>query len=195
MQKRERNTLGNAQARQYRAGEEMAEGDYQPGDFVLTRNPTLFGWLIRLGQFILYWGKNRPYAHWSHAAVIVSPTGDLVEALLRGVERTHISKYRDIEYQVVRLDERFLKPGDRGQIVRFAHWCADKNVKYGYVTVISIGLSLLTGLRFSFGFEGQQICSGLVARALERSDHIFERSPSHILPADLAYLFDIKAEA
>jgi hypothetical protein len=58
--------------------------------------------------------------------------------------------------------------------------------------VASIGISLLTGLRFSFGFDGQQICSGLVARALERSDHIFERSPSHILPADLAFLFDIK---
>lgn len=192
MHRRERSNLGRARVQQYAAGTEMAEGEYQPGDFILTSNKTLFGWLIRLGQRLVYWGRNRPYAHWSHAAMITSGKGDLIEALVTGVERTHISKYKDVEYHVVRLDPDFLRPGDREQIVRFAGWCADQDVKYGWVTVVSIGISLLTGLRFSFGFDGQQICSGLVARALERSDHIFERSPAHILPADLAFLFDIK---
>ena len=109
MHRRERSNLGQARVQQYAAGAEMAEGEYQAGDFVLTSNKTLFGWLIRLGQRLVYWGRNRPYAHWSHAAMITSGKGDLIEALVTGVERTHISKYKNVEYHVVRLDPDFLR--------------------------------------------------------------------------------------
>jgi hypothetical protein len=54
---------------------------------------------------------------------------------------------------------------------------------------VSIALSLLTGAKLSFGFNGQLICSGLVARALERTTAIFEDEPSHIMPAQLAKLY------
>jgi hypothetical protein len=57
------------------------------------------------------------------------------------------------------------------------------------VTIVSIALALLVGTKFSFGFAGQKICSGLVARALERTPAIFESEPSNIMPADLAQLY------
>lgn len=59
------------------------------------------------------------------------------------------------------------------------------------VWIISIAISLLFGGKFTFGFDGQFICSGLVARSLERTNAIFDRSPSHIMPADLAKYFRV----
>jgi hypothetical protein len=60
------------------------------------------------------------------------------------------------------------------------------------LTIVSIALSLLTGGKFTFGFDGQSICSGLVARALERMCAIFNRSSSHIMPADLAKYIEVE---
>lgn len=57
---------------------------------------------------------------------------------------------------------------------------------------MSIAYSLLTGGKFTFGLEGQAICSGLVARAMERTGAIFNRTPSHIMPADLAKYYKVE---
>jgi hypothetical protein len=73
---------------------------------------------------------------------------------------------------------------------------------YGWLTIVSIGLTLVTGAKFNFNVDGQQICSGLVSRAEERTGVIFEdsasagpkdlREPSHIMPADLAKYYDVE---
>ncbi len=60
------------------------------------------------------------------------------------------------------------------------------------MTIVSIALSLMMGGKFTFGFDGQAICSGLVARALERTSAIFNRDPAHIMPADLAKYFGVE---
>jgi len=85
----------------------------------------------------------------------------------------------------------FTRPEDRGQIVAFAQWCLGE--EYGIATIFSIALNMLTGSRFTFGVDGQSICSGLVARALERTNAIFQTTPSHVSPAELAKFFDIPA--
>ena len=54
---------------------------------------------------------------------------------------------------------------------------------------MSIALSMLTGSRLTFFIDGQFVCSGLVARALERTGSIFDRDSAHIAPADLAKYF------
>jgi len=48
-----------------------------------------------------------------------------------------------------------------------------------------------TGAKFTFGIEGQMICSGLVARSQERTHAIFNRTPSHVMPADLAKYYQV----
>jgi hypothetical protein len=74
-------------------------------------------------------------------------------------------------------------------MVAFAeHWIG---ARYDWATIVSIVISLLTGAKFSFGFAGQLICSGLVARALERTTAIFEEEPSHVMPAGLAKMFAV----
>jgi len=76
-------------------------------------------------------------------------------------------------------------------MVDFGEWAAggkggSGRQTYGYVTILSIVLTLLTGAKFTFSIEGQMICSGLVARSEERGHAIFSLDPAHIMPADLA---------
>ena len=101
----------------------------------------------------------------------------------------NISKYKPIDYHVVRLDS--VSDEDREHEVAFAKDCVAKQDKYGYVTILSIGLSLLFGGRLGFGIDGQEICSGLVGRALERTGEIFEEDPWHMMPADLAAAYQV----
>lgn len=158
--------------------------DPEPGDFILTHGAELFSQLIRFGQQLRFRGADRPYTYWNHAALIVSADGAIVEALGTGVERRSIADYDPTQYTLVRITA---SAEDRAEAATFA----ERNVghPYGWTTIVSIALSLLTGAKFSFGFNGQLICSGLVARALERTTAIFDDEPSHIMPAQLAKLY------
>lgn len=167
-------------------------GSYHSGDFILTHGNSVFSYLIRFGQRLRFRGANRQFAWWSHAALVVSPTGNLIEALGAGVQRTHISRYAPTEYVLVRLGE-LADAGDRAQVLMYANWSVDQH--YGWLTIVSIAISLVLGGKFTFGYDGQSICSGLVARALERTKAVFDRSPSHIMPADLAQYFNVPAPA
>ena len=170
-------------------GEEASPTEYDPGDFILTHGSAFFSRLIQLGQMLRFRGQDRKYTRWNHAAMIVSKEGDLIEALGRGVRRSKLSKYKATEYHVIQLGP-IASLQDRQQAITFAEWSL--NQKYGWMTIISIALSLITGGKFNFGFEGQSICSGLVARALERTSAVFNRTPSHIMPADLAKYFEVE---
>lgn len=163
--------------------------DFQPGDFILTHGDSFISRFIRFGQSLVFLGRNRKYIWWSHAALIVSADGDLIEAAGNGVHRGHLKHYKPTDFHIVRLNT-LASDHDRAQICRFAEWA--RGQEYGMLTNLSIIISTLTGCRFTFGFDGQSTCSGLVARALERGAAIFDRSPSHILPADLAKYFSVE---
>lgn len=165
-------------------GERMA--DPEPGDFMLTHGAELFSQLIRFGQQLRFRGADRPYTYWNHAALVVASDGTIVEALGSGVERRLIADYDPTQYTVVRITA---SAEDRAEAAAFAERCVGH--PYGWTTIVSIALSLLSGAKFSFGFNGQLICSGLVARALERTTAIFEDEPSHIMPAQLAKLYGV----
>jgi len=165
-----------------------AAGAYQPGDFVLVQSKTFQSKLIRLGQWLRFRGDDRRYIGWSHAAMIVDGDGALVEAVGSGVQQAHISHYADVPYAVVDISA-LVEATDRDEVVAFANWCLGE--RYGYFTIISITIAILTGSKLIFGIDGQNICSGLVARALERTRAIFQRASSHITPADLAKMFDV----
>ena len=167
---------------QHGPGERMA--DPAPGDFILTHGGELFSQLIRIGQQLRFRGADQPYTFWNHAALVVSADGTIVEALGSGVERRAIADYDPTQYTVVRITA---SAADRAEAAAFAE--ASVGHPYGWTTIVSIALSLLTGAKLSFGFNGQLICSGLVARSLERTTAIFEDEPSHIMPAQLAKLY------
>jgi uncharacterized protein YycO len=158
----------------------------RPGDFILTHGKAWTSRLIQLGQKLRIHGDDSKYTYWNHAAMFVTAKGDIIEALGTGVCERNITVYEPTEYYVVRIKANL---EDREEAGRFARTCLDE--EYGWVTIASIAVSLLTGTKFSFGFDGQQICSGLVARAMERTWAIFNRMPSNIMPADLAKYYQV----
>ncbi|MGQ0805069.1 MAG: hypothetical protein ACT4PI_14560 [Actinomycetota bacterium] len=105
-----------------------------------------------------------------------------------------MSNYKEKEYQVVRIDSP-KNSKDRSQAVAFGNWAAKGKQRYGFVTIASIAFTLLTGAKFSFFLDGQQICSGLVARSMERTGVIFNRDPIHIMPADVAKYYGVRPPA
>ena len=75
----------------------------EPGDFIPTKRSGILGFLIRTGQMIRFKGK---YAKWTHAALIVSKDGDIIEASGKGVARSHLSEYKKKEFpHLIRLGE------------------------------------------------------------------------------------------
>lgn len=185
----------------YGPGDEPAS--WTPGDFILTRDDAWTSKVIRFGQGLRIHGQDRKYTHWNHAALLVTSGGEIIEALGAGVRRQHVSKYRPGEYVLVRTHT---SPLDRAETVNFARWAAGevdatgaevpprqrRPQAYGFTTILSIAYSLLTGGKFTFALDGQEICSGLVARSLERTGAIFNRDPVHIMPADLAKYFSVE---
>jgi hypothetical protein len=158
------------------------------GDFVLCHRRGLIAALIRFGQAVRFRGERRRFAYWSHAALVVSTDGAIVEALARGVQRGHIDAYRDVEYTVVRT--RTTRQ-DAQQILFFVDRVA--GFRYGWSTIVCCALGLVTGGKITFGFQGQSICSGLVARSQERSGAYFDRLAEDCMPADLAEHYRVSA--
>ncbi len=161
-----------------RQAEEMREGD-----FLLTHGEYVISWFIRLGQRLRH---EERYARWNHAALVLSSDGRIAEALSTGVVENDISKYQGTDYYLVRL--RDVSDEDRKQMMAFANsvLSAPYRTEYGWITIASIILTLLTSSRLVFELVGTAICSGFVAEALVRTGIIFDKPPSHMMPADLA---------
>ena len=181
---------GKAASQSFGPDKAATDADFEPGDFILTHGEACVSRAIQFGQKLRFRGSRSTYAWWNHAALIVSKEGDLIEAVGDGVVRNTLDHYASTEYTIVRVPGGLAGGDDRGQVVAYAEWAL--GLEYGYLTAVSIGLNLLLGGKFSFFIDGQTICSGLVARALERTGIIFDRSPSHIVPADLALFFDVQ---
>jgi hypothetical protein len=158
-----------------------------PGDLVFTHRTAIYSKLITFGQGLRFRGADKKYAHWSHVAVVVGYNGELVEALGRGVVRTNISYYRDVEYHYVGIQ---CAETDRLQMVNFAEACVGR--RYAWVEIPSLGLTLITGAKLVVGNPGTLICSALAAEMLCRGDFIWPREPSTMLPADLAQALRVR---
>jgi hypothetical protein len=160
--------------------------DVRPGDIILIRGPGWLGWLIRLGARIRYRNDDLRYAHWSHAAMVLSANGHLVEVHALGVGVCGIEKFRNSEFHYVRLD---LSDRDRMLAVRYGYSCVGQ--RYGVSSFLLFGLSLALGDRFHVPDWGQQGCVALIVRALQHAGVAFDRAPSDMMPADLAKRFGV----
>jgi hypothetical protein len=168
-----------------RPGESIS--DPRPGDVVLIRGA---GWLGRTIRLFVRMRCRREsglsFAHWSHAGIIVSPQGHLVEVLHTGVVLSHIEKYRNQEYHYAHLD---LAAADRTRAARYAQSCLRQ--KYNCWSFILLRFAVLSGDRFEVPDRGQQGCVALIARALQRAGMTFARRPTDMTPPDLARTFGV----
>jgi hypothetical protein len=158
-----------------------------PGDLVLTHREQLPSRLIAFGQRRRFRGPDRRFAHWSHVACVVGLNGELVEALGKGVEATHLERYTDVEFHYVATGAH---PHDREQMARFLYACVGR--PYGWSEILSLGLTLLTGGNFGFGNPGTMICSALAAQMLTRGDFVFPFDPNRAMPADIAKALQVR---
>jgi uncharacterized protein YycO len=176
-----------AVAERYGPGELASE--YEPGDFILSHRNRPIGGLISLGEKRRFRGADAVYAHWSHCATIVEKDGTLVEAEALGVVKSPISKYRAAEFHLVRLGPEFDAQG-RKHAVEYANSQIGKG--FGYLALVGVSIYLLTGSPVRLMRRGHQICSELVARALQAGGLLMNADASLTLPADLAKSFNIR---
>jgi hypothetical protein len=170
-----------------RCGPGKAVAHPRPGDIILVRGVGVLGWGIREYERICARGKDRAFVHWSHAAVVVSPRGHLVEVLANGVGVTRIEKYRDQEYHYVCVD---LPDADRDTVARYALSCVRQ--KYARWTFVHLAASKLLGGRLRVPDRGQQGCISLIVRALQQVGVPFERAATDMSVVDLAKRFGVR---
>jgi hypothetical protein len=178
-----------AQVERYGPDEEAS--NWTPGDFILTHRHNPIAQLISVGEKRRFRGAEAVYAHWSHCALVVGEDGSLVEAESKGVQQSPIARYKANEYHLVRLGPDFT-PERRQRSVAYAQ--AQVGKAFGYFALVGAALFLLTGLPFRLMRHDHQICSGLVVRTLQEGDLLCELDPSLTLPADLAKIFNVRAE-
>ena len=159
--------------------------DVRPGDVYLTSGRKFMSRAIKLAQLPRF---GHEAARWSHAGVFTSESGHVVESLEWGPEHDHISRYRDAEVAVVRIE---YEGHDREQALAFVDSCLRAKWRYSYLSILSIAVSLATGSRLQFSRAGTAICSGLVASALVRAGFIFPVGPDYMTPAGLAIHFGL----
>ncbi|HVT63686.1 MAG TPA: hypothetical protein VHD81_00845 [Mycobacteriales bacterium] len=185
MQTPEFRVVSDQQPVLFRAGEQPEV--WHPGDFLLTHGDAFFSKMIRFGEGLRVHGADRKYTWFNHAALVIDEEGTLAEALATGVVQSPADKYQPKDYVIVPSGA---SPDDVDEILKFARWVLETRHKYGKLTIVSIAFTLLTGSKFTFFVDGEFICSGFVARAMERTGVIFNRDPVHITPADLAKYYN-----
>jgi uncharacterized protein YycO len=168
-----------------RPGETIAHR--RPGDFILVRDKGWLGWLIRclVGNLRHRAPADRPYTYWTHAALVVSSAGHMVEVNPRGVVISHIRVYRERDYHYVSLD---LPDAGRAAAVAFARSCVGQ--KYSVRNFLLLTISAALGDRIPMPDSGHQ-CASLVVGALQKAGLRFDRKPNDMTPADLAKHFGV----
>jgi hypothetical protein len=170
-----------------RCGPGESISDPRPGDIVLIRGTGWLGKTIRFGLRMRYRSnEDRPLAHWSHAGIVVSPRGHLIEVVPKGVVLNLLENYRAQEYHYVYLD---LSAADRASASSYAYSCLRQ--KYDRLGFVLLTLATLTGEWFEVPDRGRQGCVTLIARALQRAGVAFARRPTDMTPADLAKNFGV----
>jgi hypothetical protein len=106
-----------------------------------------------------------------------------VEAETAGVQLSPLSKYRDSEYHLVTLGDAFTDAG-RERAVSYSQ--ARIGDAFGFLVLLSLSIWLVTGLRVRLARADHQICSGLVAHALQEGGQLRGLDATFALPADVA---------
>lgn len=167
------------------------EGDYRPGpyrtgDLILTHGTYWSSRLIRLGQRLRY---PREYAYYNHAVLVLDAAGATAEALGGGVVRGHVDDYENTEYHYVEAD---IDDHDAYQVREFVESVLAARWQYGYLTMISVALTLLTSSSLVFARAGTAICSGFYAEAVRPAGFIFDRPAMAMTPAGLAQAANVR---
>jgi hypothetical protein len=159
----------------------------EPGDFLLSRAHGFKHKMIMWGQGLrISVAADRVYRSYTHAALVVSPDGGLIEAVGSGVRRSHLKDYVGEYYEIVHITA---SPEDRAQAVGVAEAALGRKARYNGLATVSIALWAFTGSPLIFFIDGEYTCSGLVARAMLAIGAVFSVDAAKVTPAQLAIYF------
>lgn len=164
---------------------------YAPGSIVLCHSRGIISALIRFGQWIRHPRRTRFY-EWNHVGILNHQTSDgdwvVIEATARGVTSGYLSTIAPGgRYEVVALPLGV----DAAKVLAFAR--AQVGVRYGFVTIASIALNLLTPsfFRLDVRRSGTWICSALGATSMLAGGWLHPvRDYYQITPAEVAEALD-----
>ena len=148
------------------------------GDFVLVEG---FGNLSRVIEFGERIRDGKEASRYSHAAWVMDDNGRVLEALGKGICWGNIGAYK--HFKVV---DSGMSKDDRLQACHFA--ISQYGIRYGYVSIASIIMNILTPPIIDFESTKSSICSEFVARCLEHGGFIIpgHKAASQVMPSDLA---------
>jgi hypothetical protein len=159
----------------------------EPGDFVLSRAHGYRHKIIKWGQGLrIADPADRCYREYTHAALVVSTDGDIIEAVGSGVRRNNLDAFVPRTYEVVHITAT---DDDRTQAVGVAQEALGRHARYNALATVSITLWAFTGSRLIFFTDGAFTCSGLVARAMLTIGAVFSVDATRVTPAQLAIYF------
>lgn len=151
----------------------------QPGDIgFLSKRGDIIASLIRFAERRKY--GDVAASHYNHVFMCVDVDGTIVEALPSGVTVGNVSKYAGEDFV---LKTPPYAPGEAANAV--AAMRASVGDGYGFLTFVSVALTLMTGTRLRFGLAGTEICSGAAADALTRANVDCGEDETFDTPADL----------
>ena len=174
-----------ADARRFGPGETAT--DVLPGDFILVRSKGWMSTCVYAMQRLRFRNGDRAYAYWSHAALVAGLDGRIIEAVPQGVAYGRLDRYREREYQYVRVD---VLPRARRDAVAFAASCIGR--RHWFATAALLAARAIVRGRLPVETRGPQACVSVVAGALSRAGETFERLPIVMLPGDLAKHFGVQ---
>lgn len=176
--------------------------DLMPGDLLLCRSNGLVGALIRFGERVRVhgWqvaleravrvlaGQKIPEApddpSWcNHVAVYVGD-GQVIEALAKGLQLNPVGT-RD--HVVAPLCNALPAVGEaeRQALLDFAHAQLGRHDRYGWLSIVSIVLQILTPAKLDVSWDGALICSAFGAQCWEHSGvTLWTRSSLTTMPSD-----------
>lgn len=165
----------------YRPGEEVP--DPRRGDLILVSSPFWYSKGIRLGQLVAGDGD---YNSRNHATVVRYDGGIQVESLANGPTQTHVDKYRDMPYTVIRepyTDEELA----RGE--EFLSEVLASKAGYDWWAILGAFPYVLSGGRVMLASAGSNyICSALCAeyKVRTKNEYFPDRHAVFQWPSSLA---------
>ena len=147
-----------------------------PGDVFFVEQHDWVSWWIRFAQK-RKWGSKNPVALWNHCGLVVGTDGEVIQANPGGMGAGNLTEYALTQttilrppYQPAWEDSGLVHlDGSRIACAAMEELLANHD-HYGWWTIFSVALTLMTGTRLRFGVANCLICSGAVSYALTRAN-------------------------
>jgi hypothetical protein len=162
--------------------------DTQPGDLILVATDDLFAKIIRFGERLRMHGDDKVFTRVNHAMIALGDgTGTVVEMIGGGGTVTPLAHYQHLSYAVINTTAT---DAQHALAVKVARWYT--GVDYGFPSVASDALYLLTGIPLALTIGQSVVCSAMATATQRPLGLIPSKADIAVLPSDLAQWYDVR---